>query len=328
MCYDEQTFGKVKGAFFKAMKEENLKCLEPTEQCQENLIRSHSVQDSRILEELADNQHVYILKLDMSEVSKVKVGGYAEPQLQFRLESIHEATTFKGLCNTHDTEIFKPIDIENLDMENIEHVFLLTYRAVLKEFATLIGTSKMMQKNFLEKVKLGVVSPDVPSIEGLLPVMQIQKAGVFFEYKMMYDEIYLNKKYSDLSYDYIILDEQAKFAVSSVFTPMEMASKKDNTERIGINIFPYNNKTYVVFSCLKDDEDSMKKYIRDVIAAAGVYQKYLLSKIVLRNCENIVIAPSYLDTWNEKKKESILRYVKETCFSDKVDYESENIYLF
>jgi len=328
MFYDEKTFGKMKGVFFKSIKEENVKCLEPHEQCQENLIRSHSVQDSRILEQLAENQHIYILKPDMNEVSKAKTDEYVEPQLEFKLESIHEATTFKGLCNTHDTEIFKPIDTEELDMENKEHVFLLTYRAVLKELAILIGTSKMMQKAFLDKVKLGAVSGDVPSMEGLLPVTQIQKAFIFYEYKKRYDELYLNRKYDGLYCEYIILDEKAKFAVSSIFTPMEMGGKENEFEYIGINIFPYNDKTYIVFSCLKEDEDSMKKYIRDALTATGVYQKYLFSKIVLRNCENVVIAPSYLNKWSDNKKETVLKYVKETCFSGKVDYESEDIYLF
>lgn len=327
MCYDEQTFRRMKGIFFKAMKEENLKCLEPHELCQENLIRSHSVQDSRILEELAQNQHVYALHPDLSFISNAKPDEYAEPKLEFKWISIHEATTFKGLCNTHDTEIFKPIDTEELDIENKEHIFLLTYRAVLKEFATLCGTSRMMQKAFQDKVNAGVISGDVPTMEGLLPVIQMQKALIFYEYKKKYDELFLNKEYDKLYYKYIILDEKANFAVSSIFTPMEMATE-GAFEYIGINIFPYNQKTYIIFSGLKENEIVIKNYIRDIMTASGVYQKYLISKAVLRNCENVVIAPVYLNTWTDKKKETILQYVKDTCFSDKVEYENQDIYLF
>jgi len=328
MYENEKAFGKMKGAFFKSMREENVKCLEPSELCQENLIRSHSVQDSRILEQLAVNQHVYILKPDLSEVSAAKLDEFAEPQIEFKLESIHEATTFKGLCNAHDTQIFQPIDTEDLDMENSYHIFLLAYRAVLKELSTLIGTSKMMQKSFLEKVKLGAVKEDIPSIEGMLPVMQIQRAYSFYEYKKKYDDMYLNKIFDNLYYEYIVLGEKSKIAVSSIFTPMEMAKRKDFIEYIGINIFPYNDKTYVVFSCLNEDKEYMKNYIRDTMNASGVYQKYLLSKIVLRNCENIVIAPIYFDSWTKSKKETVLKYFKETCFSDKIGFESEEIFLF
>ena len=327
MFYDEKTFGKMKGIFFNAIKEENLKCLEPHEQCKEDLIRSHSVQDSRILESLSRDQHVYVLHVDLSPVSRAKPDNYAEPKLEFKWISIHEATTFKGLCNTHDTEIFKPIDTEELDLENEEHVFLLTYRAVLKELATLCGTSKMMQRAFEDKVDSGVIRGDIPTMEGLIPVMQIKKAFIFYEYKKKYEKLYLNKDYHELYYEYIILDEKAKFSVSSIFTPMEMATESE-FEYIGVNVFPYNQKTFIVFSGLKENEKVIKNYIRDIMTASGVYQKYLISKTILRNCENVVISPGYLETWSSDKKETILRYVKETCFSDKVGYENQNIYLF
>lgn len=91
---------------------------------------------------------------------------------------------------------------------------------------------------------------------------------------------------------------------------------------------PYNQKTYIVFSGLKENETVIKNYIRDIMTASGVYQKYLISKAVLRNCENVVVAPDYLDTWTDKKKETILQYVKDTCFSDKAEYENQDIYLF
>ena len=56
---------------------------------------------------------------------------------------------------------------------------------------------------------------------------------------------------------------------------------KDAFEYIGINIFPYKQKTYVVFSGLQEDETVIKNYIRDVMSASGVYQKYLIEKVFI-----------------------------------------------
>lgn len=123
--YDEKTFGKMKGVFFNAIKEENIKCLEPNEECHEELIRSHSIQDSRILEDLAEDYHVYTIQIDKRALGRSKTNEMTFPIMIFERVSMHEATTFKGLCNKHDTEIFEPIDKDDLDMENSEHVFCL-----------------------------------------------------------------------------------------------------------------------------------------------------------------------------------------------------------
>jgi len=68
--------------------------------------------------------------------------------------------------------------------------------------------------------------------------------------------------------------------------------------------------------------------LQDIFNASGEYQKYLISKLILRNCENTFFSPKYFDTWDEKKKTDILDYYHKTCFSDLVEYENANLYLF
>lgn len=313
--YSKKDFNQLKGTFFRSIQEENLRCLEPEELCELPLIRSHSVQDSRILEELAVDQHVYVLKIDFGSFHKMIPETFSEPKIKFSKCSIHNATTFKGLCNIHDTKIFRPIDTEELDLNNTEHIFLLTYRAVLKEMATLISTSRMMQKAYSEKIELGFLKENEPCIEGILPVLQMQKAYEWYEYKKNYDFIYLNKCFDSICFKSLILEQPATFAVSSVFTPLELGTKLSHAkqlERIGVNIFPYNQKTYVIFSCLECDLPYMNNYISDIINSSGDYQKYLLSKVVLRNCENIVFSPTSIEKWTDKKKEDIIGYFTET----------------
>lgn len=45
----------------------------------------------------------------------------------------NNATTFTGLCADHDADLFRPIDTNEIDLSSDEHLFLLSYRAVLKE---------------------------------------------------------------------------------------------------------------------------------------------------------------------------------------------------
>ena len=266
MYKDNVSFGKMKSKFFESFKEENVKCLEPDESCTKKLINSHTIQDSRILSILACNQHVIYIKTDLSPVQRAKLGEYKEPDI--KPISIHTATTFKGLCNNHDTKIFYVIDTQPIDLSNAEHVFLLTYRAVLKELATLIKTSKAMQRSYLYKVELGEVSGTEPSTEGIIPVIQIGKAYDFYEYKKKFDNLYLTKEFSKIKWRYLVLDNEPTFAVSSIFTPMEMSSNiNEEPERISVNIFPYDDKIYTLFSCLAEEEKQMNTYIDPIFQA-------------------------------------------------------------
>lgn len=199
MYSNEKNFNKMKHSFFESMKIESIKCMEPTETCTEtDLIASHSVQDSRILEELALDQHVIQIGFDTSCVGKSTLSNRVEPTCKFDSVSIHKATTFIGLCNKHDTELFLPIDTEILSMENEQHVFLLTYRAVMKELAASKKAAVMNQSMFLSKVDLDEVSGDIPSIEGLMPVLFFERAYEFNEYKKMFDADYLSHTYSNI----------------------------------------------------------------------------------------------------------------------------------
>jgi hypothetical protein len=53
------------------------------------------------------------------------------PQAKFRplLEGIGKAMTFRGFCNLHDTELFRPIEVDPIE-PSIEQAVLLGYRAV------------------------------------------------------------------------------------------------------------------------------------------------------------------------------------------------------
>ena len=329
MYSNEKNFNKMKGSFFESLQIESTKCMEPTETCTEtDLIASHSVQDSRILEQLARDQHVIQIVFDTSCVGKSTLANIIEPTCKFDPISIHKATTFIGLCNKHDTEIFLPIDTEILDMQNEQHVFLLTYRAVMKELAASKKAAVMNQSMFLSKVDLGEVSGDVPSIEGIMPVIFFGRAYEFNEYKKLFDADYLAHTYKNVVNKYIVFDNAPTFAASAVFTPVELSTKEDEPERICINIFPYNGKMYVLFSCRKEDECYMNLYIDNIMNANEAYQKYLISKLVLRNCENIAISPSYFDTWSDAKKTAILTYFQKTMNTDLADYEDANLYLF
>lgn len=292
------------------------------------MIDSHSIQDSRILETLAENNHVIHITFDKSCISKSTKDNPVMPYCKYDLISIHKASVFKGLCNKHDTEIFRPIDVEILDMDNKEHVFLLTYRSVMKELSTKIKVAGMTQSNFLAKVDLGEISGEVPTIEGMYAVQLYASAYEMYEYKKIFDEKYFAKEFDSLYSRYLILEGNPTFATSAVFIPIEMALKEDAEEKLCVNIFPYQGKVFVLFSCLNKDAVYLDKYVDEIFNATDYYQKYLISKLVLRNCENTVFASNYYNQWSQTKKDAILKFFHDTLYADRADYENADLYIF
>lgn len=271
MYKDPKNFNKMKGAMFNSFLIESTKCLEPTETCTEELIDSHSIQDSRILEVLAEDNHVIHITFDKSCISKSKQDNPIMPYCKYDSISVHKASVFKGLCNKHDTEIFRPIDVEVLDMDNKEHVFLLSYRSVMKELSTKIKVAGMTQSNFFSKEDLGEISRDVPTIEGMYAVQLYASAYEMYEYKKLFDEKYLSKNFASLYSRYLILDGKPTFATSAVFTTMEMALKEEVDEKICVNIFPYQEKVFVLFSCLNEDAVYLDKNVDEIFEATNYY---------------------------------------------------------
>jgi len=92
------------------------------EKCSEKVIEGHSIQKSRILEEIAHNGKV------MSFSSRMSYSTY-----DFEKIGIRKASTFFGFCNRHDTSIFS--DIENKDYEErLGQNFLYAYRACARQY--------------------------------------------------------------------------------------------------------------------------------------------------------------------------------------------------
>jgi hypothetical protein len=100
-------------------------CLCPGDSCEEKAINAHSIQNRRTLDLLSVNGHIIM--------PKPKLTATALPTFIFKSLSQNKATSFTGLCKNHDTELFKPIDTNQLDINDPEHLFLVAYRSVLRE---------------------------------------------------------------------------------------------------------------------------------------------------------------------------------------------------
>ena len=231
---------------FGADKKKFKKCLDPTMQCGGQIIRAHTVQNSKILDLLVRDGHVISLRHSLEKEKG--------PVIDYKLVGRNEATTFTGLCDAHDREIFKPIDTNDINTGNPEQLFLLAYRAVLRELhATMEGASKI-QSGYLKRVKLGLDPKNQPSQAGIQAVSHMLKSWRTYRYKSEYDQAYISKSYDSISHETRLLDvDRPKIAASVLFSADTYDSAKD-IRGIALNVLPVAlQKTLVVFSWLPRD---------------------------------------------------------------------------
>lgn len=235
---EENDIIQISNALYRYYKDQLVnKCIYDTGSCGD-VIRSHTIQNGTILDILSHNGHVAMIrpkngKIDLDEnVSR------------------HSASIFTGLCNSHDTQIFKPIDLlpgEAFDIGDVQKLTLLAYRGALKEYFEKQGNVKTFEKflKILKKrdlVNLEQMIPYTKKFKGHFPFESINEM-VFFEmlvgtYRSLIDiEPFFNElraavdlsNSSNIQHDIIELDREIEWAASSLCTPNIFF---DNTETV------------------------------------------------------------------------------------------------
>jgi hypothetical protein len=246
------------------------------------------------------------------------------------LISRNYATTFTGLCGDHDREIFKPIDTNDINADDPQHLFLLAYRPVLRELhATIEGAAKI-QGLYEKRVELGLDPEDQPSPAGMVALSQMLKSERTFRYKFEYDQVYMSKSYNSICHETRLFDmDRPTLAASTLFSTDNTDESEKHIQCIALNVLPVSSeKTLVVISWLPRDTEWVQQKFQDLLNSEGHYGKYILSKTILNYSENFVLSPSYFDEWSNEKRDAIQRYYVDTLIQSDIGRENEHLYLF
>ncbi|BAW95360.1 hypothetical protein NIES970_02650 [[Synechococcus] sp. NIES-970] len=100
-------------------------CFCKNKNCSSQIINAHSIQNNKILREIAVNGKVISIvptEVDNQFATKTKKIGRKV------------ATVSTNFCGYHDTEFFLPIESKDYQKNNRQQEFLFAYRALAKEY--------------------------------------------------------------------------------------------------------------------------------------------------------------------------------------------------
>ena len=306
--------GFLKASFFKSIKTTLKKCWFPGEKCNSKSIKAHSIQNSRVLELLSLNGHVIMPQEKITNKGEVFLVGFNEI-------SRNEASTFTGLCGTHDNEIFSPIDDFDIDFNDIQQLFLLVYRSVLKKTHLLASDLTKIEKIYKDQVEVGRATNDLSNPLFKAFFQQFIRAHGAYLYKKIYDAVYLSQQYQVVHHNYFSFKhKKPSIAVSALYWVGEPKPNGTQVPWIALNVFPTNDETHVIFSYLESDKDYVSSEIEDIFNLSTKRRLWQVSERIIGASENFVISPAFWNNLSMKKRDAIISYYCDTL----VDVEPYN----
>jgi hypothetical protein len=309
----EEMFKKIYNKISNNAKEKF--CFNKNEECNNKIIRAHSIQENRILSQLSENGDVLYIE-------------YGDGELKFNKVGKGKATTFTGFCGYHDSKIFSPIENYDFIKENKEQEFLFAYRIIAREYY-----AKIHNKNICEKFVEALANPEKEIIEGyplqFLDYYTLEECKIrqeqllkslnydirdLKEYKKILNKSLEQKKFEVIETYCLELDGQCSLAVAAwCYLTQDLNGKvindtsdcKEKMKPLLITVFPQNNKTYILLSYFNKDKHKYKAFINQLKKLKDDMKKIVISNLIVSNCENFVYSLKYYDVLSENKKELI-----------------------
>lgn len=270
------------------------------------------MQNAKVFDLIAEDNHLAEIRVKMHPDG---------PICAFDKVGRNLASTFTGLCAEHDSETFKPIDTQPLDITNDEQMFLLAYRSMVRELYAVMDGAQRAQAALNQLVQNGEIAPDQDGPQMQNATLLLMRAYQIYLYKSKrFDLPLAQKRFKNIKHSSFMIENEAPIlAASSFFSAKEKPLNREFPAVI-MNIVPTSeSETTVVFSYAKDHSGDVRKYIAPIILAQGNDRKKLLSKITIDRAENFFLRPSVVQSWPAEKRKFIEDRFVVTAHSNRDD---------
>ena len=292
----------------KNVKKMQWECL--VDECTETAINSHLIQRNGLLSNISINGHLIEIKM----VDAYKWNS-KEPPLKFNLVGLKNALSHKVFCNSHDTNIFKPIEDENKDFDSYISFLLFSYRAICAEIRkktvnienhTRLINSKILDRQINKEQLQLIINGNELGITDL----RVMKG-------MLEDEIQNEEgKYSYYAYKFDSLDVYASAAFSATDIELPKEDGALDLENIYIHILPLTKETLILVGYHNDfTNDEMIEYCKSWAELSQNELEIKLTNLFTTNIENWGVSPSLYNKFKDSNKK---KYIKE--LSDNASY--------
>ena len=226
---------------FKNANTKPRKCL--IDGCKNEAIKSHALQKNGILKQISEKNHLYQFS-NVSPFQKQTKGSFELLKI-----GINDAYTFQGFCNKHDSSIFKPIEIKDFDISDDSSISLFSYRALCQEIRRKESAIDFTNAMILTKYNPSIVEFFTDYKSGLENGL---KNLNYFKTELESNKSNFTHKICEIPKIEICLSAPLNIYDKNNFlteTHNDFGEVLNNPFVTSfLNIFPFNNKSYVMIS--------------------------------------------------------------------------------
>lgn len=333
---------------FNKLKNQSLwkGCFHEDENCNEKIIKAHSIQNNKILNKISEDGCVYMIGHN--------IGSDYGLEVEMKPEGRKKATTFTGFCGYHDGTIFHPIENFDYTVGNKEQEFLFAYRALAKEYHSKISVKEISLK-CLEYIRNKEFDKLSTTFENNKP----SDEHIQFMNKMFLENLYgtndstdrleryrkdMNSFLDTSNFNQILTDvftfnEEYHIAVSGLtFIEKDLLGNTVNDISdynkviypLFITVIPQDGKTYVLLSYFERSKRRYSFIDRQIKPKDIETQKVILSNIIINYIENFAVSPIRWKNINKtRQKEIYKRFVDSSLEVEKelVSDKTFNIFI-
>lgn len=314
-------WGAITAAMNKAMK--YAICLHPDASSQtcSKIILAHTLQRSRVLNAIAERQHVYTF-------FPIKMDEEGEIALQSR--GCRGASTFTAFCSTHDNLTFAPLEKVTFSGAK-EQIFLIAYRAICWEFYQKITSLKGMAEA-KKQVDDGKPIETQLTVQSYLQAYETAFKQGYNEIeavKAIMDMALKTKDYSTLAAYEIVMTGPLSIAATGAINPdwslenkrlqIITDSKRNEWLAFGVNIDIRNNNISVVFLWSRT-ESAPQQYMNSVHALDDQQLAEFLVQFFFTYCENTYFAKSWWDSLDEEQRSLLYTLMRKDAYASQPQY--------
>lgn len=280
------------------------RCMHPNkEECSDNIIKAHAIQNNRILKKLS----VMGCVMTMDGTSNLIFQGVDNKGRKI-------ATTFTGFCSYHDKVLFQAI--EDYEFEGSKkQVFLWTYRTMAWHYH-----KKQEQKNAIKIIKnkmsqKGLALPKNIQHDNLMKGFELGERDNQIE-KECFDKDLLGENYDNISYVIWEIPYELQFAISMMHElEHDISGRLINdlasnaaTKKIYLNIFPAMGESYCIWSWHKKNDNVYMPFTKQFMQLRLEDKENYLNNNMPIWSDAIIISPNLWNKWGEDIQQALISH--------------------
>ena len=281
--------------------------------CNELSDFNHLLQKKGILNQIEENKHIYILSLN----------SYYDSPIFFEKKGINKTFGYRGFCNKHDNNLFKPIETISIDYNLYNNQLLFSIRAFYNQRnkKERLYTFYLASKSNEETKD---IIPELHYKESMNSLTDSLNAYQVIENKLFND---YNLKSENFHFRTIHLP-RTEVCISSVYTfetteeIIQLVKTDRNYEltNIFINFFPTNNESILIIGIEKDKLDRCSEHLDKYLKKTEDVLK-LISDNMLTNIEDWVTSPKFYREKIKPRESEIIELIKRKTSNEREELD-------